>query len=94
MNTAPPTLDNFYSLMTIILSGLAGILIGVPAMAYMASSALPGSSFSYFIPPLFGLAGLRIGYLRRNNRAFFYVSFFAVLVLCSIVGFAFVEPGK
>ncbi len=92
MSTDQPSTNSFYAVMTVLLSGLAGILIGVPAMAYLTSSASPFADYGVYVLPFFGLAGLRTGYLRRHDKAFFYISFFAVLVLLSLIGFSFVEP--
>ena len=91
MNQPGLSFDSFYSLLTIILSGVTGVLIGVPASSYLISSGAINPTLGFFVLVFFGLAGARIGYLRRNNRAFFYLSFFAVLVLSSLIGFSFVD---
>ncbi len=85
-------IDSFYKLITVILSSVSGLLIGIPASSYMITSGMVSPNLGFIVMIFFAGAGARVGYLRRNDKAFFYLSFFAVLVLSSLIGFSFVEP--
>ena len=91
MNQINLSSESFYGIMTIILSSVSGLLIGVPASSYMISTGVVSPNLGFLVLVFFAIAGGRIGYLRRKDKAFFYVSFFAVLVLSSLIGFSFVE---
>ncbi len=85
-------LGDFYAFLGIILGGLSGILISVPiSFSLMESGSSSASLAGALISPLFGLIGLRVGYLRRHSRLFFYTSFLTVLLLSTMLGFSFVE---
>jgi len=86
MENVSKSLGPFYSLSTVLLGGLAGMLISIPVASTFTTSTDPVLSMvGMLLLPLFALVGFRIGYLRRNNRAFFYISFLTVLVLMTLV---------
>lgn len=91
MNEQSKDIESFYGFLTILMSSIAGILIGVPAASSLISAGAINPNIGFLLLLFFGGLGARLGYLRRHNKAFFYVSFFAVLVLSTLIGFSFVE---
>jgi hypothetical protein len=91
MNDQANNIESFYGLLTILMSSIAGILIGVPAASSLIAAGAINPNIGFLLLLFFGALGGRLGYLRRHNRAFFYVSFFAALVLSTLIGFSFVE---
>jgi hypothetical protein len=64
---------------SILLSGINGFLFSVP----MAFSFDPQVGTLLIV--VFTALGLRIGYMKRRSRPFFYFSLFTTLILLSIL---------
>ena len=69
----------FQSLATITLAGFTGLLISIPLI--VSSSLAVAIATSLF----FSAAGFRIGYRKRHNKIFFYITLVSVLVLASLI---------
>jgi len=79
--------NKFYQVSSVMLGSIAGVLIAVPV-----SSSIE-SAWGALLLLLFGLAGVLMGYRRRDSRMFFYLSIVCVLVLSSVIYRAFLTSG-
>jgi len=77
MTVSGVSFDNFRSAACVVLGGLCGALIGLPAAATIQSATSP-----LLVLASFGL-GCLVGYRHRRNVAFFY---FALLCVCMLSG--------
>ena len=72
---------------TVVLSGIVGMLIGMPV------SGSAGSPLSAaLIVVAFGALGTAAGYRRRRSRAFFYLTLVALLGLATILMSSWAAP--
>ncbi|MDZ4784788.1 MAG: hypothetical protein SGJ02_01800 [bacterium] len=91
MNENIQSQKNFYATISIIFGALAGFLISIPVTFHFMNPASSNFTASYISAPLFALFGARIGYLRRNDKFFFYISFITVLILTTMIGLSIIS---
>ena len=72
--------SHFIASVSVLLGGLVGFFVGVPASAFLGEEA------ASLVLPVFCVFGLLVGYKRRNDHWFFYLSLVSVGILSAIYG--------
>lgn len=84
--------NKFYALASLVLSVIAGVLIGIP-IAMMVPA--PDQAFSLthlLVVAAFAVFGGIAGYRNRKSHLYFYFVLVAVLVLAGLVSSSAVKP--
>jgi uncharacterized membrane protein HdeD (DUF308 family) len=79
----------FQSIASVVLGAITGLLIALP-FSISGGAIVMGALFLI----LGGAAGAYIGYRRRENRAFLYLCFGAILILAGTISNSFEPPSE